>query len=298
MAVGGPGKLDIAARQSALEKGEEIAKGFPFRKPSVDPFAVAAAESELIHLEGGDFRDCFDGRLSYHGERFLLVYNTRYNRWSTEDRHHPKVRFTVAHELGHFYLDRHREFLVKRRRAIESMTEFESNGEIERQADAFASGLLMPKFLLGPLINQEEDVTIGSIKAAASTFDVSLTSMMVRWTQLSHFPCAAVCVRRSQIQWGFVSEGFARGRLWRCLKGRQISSVDSKTFYACDPSLAVFREGSGTGYAHNWLEGGADRISVQEHYLVLPYSQCMMVFLVADDADIPSSLYEDDDQDI
>jgi hypothetical protein len=281
-------KLDQNARDAALAKGEEIAKLNGFAKSPVDPFAVIKSESDQIHAEGYDFGDSFDGRLSYHDGRFLLVYNTRYNAWARSSTNHPKVRFTVAHELGHYYLDRHREFLVNRRKSIESFTEFESSKEVERQADAFAVGLLMPKYLIGPRVNSEPDATIASIKQAAYDFDVSLTSMMVRWTQLSHFPCATLCIRHGTIQWGFGSGAFRAAGLWRCKREVAPMSADAKAFLAADASCSIFREGSGTGRAQHWLEGECDPVDVQEHYLVIPYSQCVMVFVTADESDLPS----------
>lgn len=287
-------KQDQAVRDFALAKGEDIARLNEFVKGPVDPFKVIASESGQILAEGEDFRDSFDGRLSYHDGRFLLLYNTRYNRWPRNSEHHPKVRFTVAHELGHYYLDRHREFLVRRQEAIESFTEFESNKEIERQADAFAAGLLMPKHLVAPHVNCEPDATMESIKGAASDFDVSLTSMMVRWTQLSHFPCATLCIRHGQIQWGFRSEAFRECGLWRCKRGMVPIGVDAKRFIALDSSCASFREGTGVGQAQHWLDGDCDPIAVQEHYLVIPYSQCVMVFVTADESELPSRWIDDE----
>lgn len=287
-------KLDQNARDAALAKGEEIAKVNGFTRCPVDPFVVIRSEGDQIHAEGDDFRDSFDGRLSYHNGRFLLVYNTRYNEWARNGTNHPKVRFTVAHELGHYYLDRHREFLVNRRKPIESFTEFESNKEVERQADAFAAGLLMPKYLVGPRVNSEPDATMACIKQAANDFDVSLTSMMVRWTQLSHFPCATLCIRNGQIQWGFGSGAFKEVGLWRCKRGVPPISADAKRFLASESSCARFREGSGSGRAQHWLEGDCDPVDVQEHYLVIPYSQCVMVFVTAEEGDLPSR-WDDDD---
>lgn len=287
-------KLEQAARDFALAKGEEVAKLNGFAKGPVDPFKVIASESGQILAEGDDFRDSFDGRLSYHEGRFLLLYNTRYDQWSRNGGHHPKVRFTIAHELGHYYLDRHREFLVRRREAIESFTEFESNKEVERQADAFAAGLLMPKYLVGPHVNCEPDATMESLKKAATDFDVSLTSIMVRWTQLSHFPCATLCIRNGLIQWGFCSDAFKECGLGRCKRGVAIVSGDAKKFVALDPSCAMFRESQGSGRAQHWLEGECDPIDVQEFYLVIPYSRCVMAFVTADQDDLPGR-WDDDD---
>ncbi len=287
-------KLLQAARDAALAKGEEIARIYGYRTAPVDPFAIVHAEREQIHAEGDDFRDCFDGRLSFHGGRFLLLYNTKYDAWPRQSAHHPKVRFTVAHELGHFYLDRHRAFLVKRRQPLGFVTEFETDQEIERQADSFAAGLLMPKYLVAPRINCDLEITLDGIKQAAGIFDVSLTSMMVRWTQLSDFPTATLCVRGGRIQWGFVSERFRLSGLWRARRSAAVSSSDARAFIQLEPSFSHFRQDAGTGYASQWLDGDVERLSVQEFYVVIPYSQSMMVFLRADEDDLPAR-FEDDE---
>ena len=280
--------IQQAARDAALARGEELARDLGFRSGSVDPFVVVESEGDQIHIEGDDFQDAFDGRLSYHGNRFLLIYNTCYNVWPHRGAHHPKVRFTIAHELGHYFLDRHRKILVTQRMPVESRTEFESEQEWERQADAFATGLLLPKYLVAPHVNTEPDASIASLKDAAVRFDVSLTSMLVRWTQLSHFPCATMCVREGVIQWGFVSEAFRRCGLWRARRRSAIRGPSAKRFYAVDPSCLVFREGHGTGRASDWMEGDCDAIDVRESYLAVPYCRSMLIFLHADEDDLPT----------
>ncbi len=286
-------KQKRATREFALSKGEEIAKLNGYTKGPIDPFVIIASESGQILAEGDDFRDSFDGRLSYHNDRFLLLYNTQYNKWPKNGDHHPKIRFTIAHELGHYYLDLHREFLVRSQAAIESFTEFESNIEVERQADAFATGLLMPEYILAPHVNCETDATIESIKSAANEFDVSLTSMLVRWTQLSHFPCATLCIRHGKIQWGFGAQAFRDCGLWRCRRGIAPSSTDAKRFLKANSSCSVFREGVGTGQAQQWLEGDCAPIDVREHYLAIPYCQCVLVFITANENDLPAQWERD-----
>lgn len=287
-------KFRQAAQEYARRKGEEIAREHAFETYPVDPFAIVEAEHDQLHAEGDDFGDSFDGRLSFPGRRFLLVYNTRYNAWPKRGTHHPKVRFTVAHELGHFYLDDHRKYLVTRRKPIESMTEFESDKQVEQEADAFATGLLMPEYLLSPVINLNLDATVEGIKHAAVDFDVSLTGMMVRWTQLSHFPCATLCIRHGHIEWGFVSEAFRRSGLWKARRGGSVKSTNAKKFFARDPSCARFREGRAEGLAQHWLEGECIPIPLEESYAAIPYSHCVMVFLAADEGDLPTAWDHDE----
>lgn len=286
-------KRERALRDFATKRGEEVARDHAFGHWPVDPFRVIESERS-IYTDGTDFGDSFDGRLSYHGERFLLAYNTRYNTWPKRGPHHPKVRFTVAHELGHFYLDDHRTYLVKRRCPHGSFVEFESqSSSIERQADAFAAGLLMPGYLLSPYINRHEDPSLASIKTAASDFDVSMTSMMVRWTQLSHFPCAAISIRNQRIDWGFVSEGFRRARYWRARRAQAVSSAAALRFSGT-ADLSSYRDGQGTGSTNQWLESDQSPVPVQEFYAIIPYSQTMMVFLVADERDLPEDTFDEE----
>ena len=66
-------------------------------------------------------------------------------------------------------------------------TEFQSDPYVEQQADCFSAGLLMPSFLLAPHINKQAEPTLDIIKNTAREFEVSITSMMVRWILLSDF---------------------------------------------------------------------------------------------------------------
>lgn len=56
-------KLEQASKRRAEERGEEIASVSGFSAPPVDPFRIIDAERALIHAEGADFGDSFDGRL-------------------------------------------------------------------------------------------------------------------------------------------------------------------------------------------------------------------------------------------
>lgn len=288
-------KLEYAAREYAIQKGEELAGTNGFTTYPVDPFVLLRHERQLIHAEGDDFGDLFDGRLSYVGPRFLLCYNTKYNAWPKRGPHHPKVRFTIAHELGHYYLDNHQRYLVQQKKPHGSLSEFESRSRVEREADCFAAGLLMPKCLLGPRVNCELDATVDTIKAAATDFDVSLTGMMVRWTQVSHFPCATLCIRDGLIQWGFVSEAFRKAGFWRAKRGQPSTSRHGGAFLNANGSLTAYREGAGRGFSTDWIESDGKRVAVDEFYVVIPYSRCVMIFLAADEEDLPRRWEDEDD---
>src|SRR5581483_80345 len=98
---------------AATELAETITNSLEIARPPVDPFAVIKSERRLLLAFGEDFGDAFDGRLEYQSPRFLLFYNTKYDALPHSGQHHPRVNFSVAHELGHYFLEQHRQFLKK-----------------------------------------------------------------------------------------------------------------------------------------------------------------------------------------
>jgi len=284
-------------RDWANDQGEGIAAILGCSDYPIDPFAIAAAEP-VIFLKGADLGDRFDGRLSYcprrkatQRDRFLLAYNTRYDRICHYDGDHcPKVRFTIAHELGHYFMDRHRHHLQRGGQAYTCYTESYCEMVMELEADSFAAGLLMPSSLLAPIVNREvgEEPSLDDIRYVARDFQISLTSMMVRWTRLSDFPCAVFSVAENEgklgIRWGWVSEAFANvGAYWR-LYG-QFRSRDARGFLGEAPDFSQWQCGSGLGMMADWVETD-HRISVREHYAVIPYARHLLVFLTAPEGEL------------
>ena len=85
---------------------ENVLRSLRLWKIPVDPFAIA--EKEGIFLSPGDYGDSFDGRIEYYPDldEFCL-----FHQQSGPLRSEERVRFTIAHELGHFYLPEHRNSL-------------------------------------------------------------------------------------------------------------------------------------------------------------------------------------------
>ena len=85
-----------------------------------------------------------------------------------------------------------------------SRNEFFSDALVEREADSFAAGLLMPSRLMRPKVNAGE-LSFARVKDIAKTFKTSLVSTMIRSVQLSDFPCAVVAIRDARVAWSFLS---------------------------------------------------------------------------------------------
>ena len=279
-------KFVYAAREHAANEGEEIAKAYQFDSAPVDPFRIIKAERRLIHAEGYNFGGAFDGLIRYIGPRFLLCYNTRYDAWPHVGTHHSKVVFTAAHELGHFFLPAHREYLVTSKQSHGSFTEFTADPLVEQQADSFASGLLMPRYLFRRIVNRSNFPSLRDIKAVRQTFQVSLTGMLVRWTQLSDFPCATIATKAGRIQFGWISQPLRDRGAWNLRRGQAVTAKDASAFIQSDPGATDYRDGTGSGAVNNWIDFDQVRLLTEEHYFAIPHSGCVWVLMTADEDEL------------
>lgn len=121
--------------------------------PPVDLFKIM--DREKILSIGNDYGRAFDGRIEWNGKDFYLYYNTKYG-----DKDHPRVRFSIAHELGHYSLPAHRKILQTSPEGHPSNSHYIHEEGIEWEADAFAAYLLMPNFLFKPTLREIPDLGI------------------------------------------------------------------------------------------------------------------------------------------
>jgi len=85
----------------ALTKDRLLALGM-WRLP-VDPFAIVKEEG--IEIAPGDYGEKFDARIKFvQAEKTFILFYRESRFGPTEGR----VRFSIGHELGHFYIPRHR----------------------------------------------------------------------------------------------------------------------------------------------------------------------------------------------
>lgn len=281
-------RLDAAA-----EVAETIVQTLDIAKPPVDPFSVIMSERRFLLAFGDDFGDVFDGRLEYQSPRFLLFYNTKYDAFPHTGMHHPRVTFSVAHELGHYFLEHHRQFLKKGGRAHCSQTEFFSDNLSEREADTFAASLLMPNYLVNPTVNKNE-LTLARLDAIASTFETSLVSTAIRAVRLSEYPCAVAGIRDGGIAWMFPSDRLIEAS---CYPGKRVlESPEAQRQWQNFMRGAVARAAA-DGMARHWFEM-YDRgdelhdVYVSQEFLPVQVMKTLMVLLTLDDDD----LFKDDDE--
>jgi len=282
-------------QQRAVERAAEVLEALKFASAPIDPLAIIASEKPLLCATGGNFRNRFDGQLEYHRSknRFLLFFNTKYDR-APNGEHQPRTRFSIAHELGHYFLDAHQAYLRRTGKSHPSRGEFLSDRNIETEADAFAAGLLMPASLLGPRVNDGE-MCFADIQAWAGDFKTSVTSTARRAVELSDFPCALIGVREGRVAFSFQSQAMIEGGCYPRLRGSALPPGAQAKWQAFTSGCLLEKEGQ--SLARAWCQtydnDRADGAPVSEHYFGVPPTQTLLVLLT-----IPEeALFPDDDDD-
>lgn len=292
-------KIEGCRRDAATNLAEQIVKDLQITKPPVNPFRVIRSERRRIRAFGDDFGDAFDGRLEYQRPRFLLFYNTKYDAWPHVGDHHPRVNFTVAHELGHFFLTSHHDYLKHGGKPHGSRSEFISDNNSEREADAFAAGLLLPTFLFKPRVNTAE-LTLDNLEGLAREFETSLLSTVIRAVRVSDFPAAAVGIRDGRIAWMFPSDRLVEGG---CYPGkRDLESNAAQDRWRAFLAGDVERETT-DGMARQWFQMFGKRaeelheVFLSEEYLPIQVMNTLVVLLTLDEDDVFPEEEEEEDED-
>jgi hypothetical protein len=198
---------EIEKKANDVLKDYELEDALP-----VDPLFIAGEEG--IDVLPGGYDGCFDGRIEYHRENGVGQFYLMYAQEDLPFRPQGRVRFSIAHELGHFYLPEHREYLLSGQ-FHNSESDFVSSKIWEREADKFAARLLMPTELFRDEVRARDGfLTLADLsKLAGDVFHTSLTSTVLRYVDMDFEPCCMVMAERGTIKWSARSDDMKRQAL-------------------------------------------------------------------------------------
>ena len=185
-------------RLEAEREADSLLKRLKIDSLPVDPISVAQVHD--IHVKAKEAGvSGTSGCLVRVGSTFGILY-------AQHVRVEGFVRFTIAHELGHYFLPGHAERLFPVGDGVhESRSGFVSDDPYEIQADFFAAALLMP----APLFRQALR-SVGSgfraIEELASECRTSLTATAIRFAQFTDDPVAVLVSSGGMIDYCFLSE--------------------------------------------------------------------------------------------
>jgi Zn-dependent peptidase ImmA (M78 family) len=110
-------------------------------------------------------------------------------------------RFSIAHELGHWEIDRYAsELSVCTTDDLNNWMPQPSKPNREQEANEFASALLMPEQFFAPLC-QDQDPSFELISDLADRFKVSLTATAMRYVRFTSETCATVFSKDGLVKW-------------------------------------------------------------------------------------------------
>ncbi len=115
-----------------------------------------------------------------------------------------RKRFTIAHEIGHFVLHRQQRVSCS---SAEIANWKDDQTDPERQADGFASELLLPSAEVKKQIGGQWP-GFQVVQQIAAYFDVSLTAAARRYCDVAPQSCAVVWTVESKIRWMHRSPSF------------------------------------------------------------------------------------------
>ena len=163
-------------RSLIQQQAVQILGQYQINKLPVDPRVIA--EKERIRVEPIiDNEEGVSGMLIRSGEKYCILYATYLGNSGFEN-------FSIAHELGHFFLEGHPEQIFQNSNIHKSVANFTSDNEIERQADIFAAGLLMPENLFRDKLTEYEK-GMSCIDAMSRLCNTSLTATAIRYAELT-----------------------------------------------------------------------------------------------------------------
>lgn len=218
----------------ARQCGEKVAAGHGFSTFPVDSFAIAASEDILVEAKDPD-RKGMSGCIVFNDYGVGIIY-------ATDIRSEGFRRFTVAHELGHYFLEGHPEEILKTGPVHFSRAGFvQGSTSIEIEADHFASGLLMPTGLARQAL-YEAPIGRAGVQHLATVAEASLTAAAIRTAECAPYPVAIIVSEREQVSYGFLSESFKKlGKLRFLRKGDALPYTGTRAFNAVADNIRCGR---------------------------------------------------------
>jgi len=180
---------------------EEIAMEYPESETNLE--RIVSEEGLQVFYDRYGL-NTFDGMTMYDKNKFFIHINTTQgNKPKT-----PRGRFTLAHELGHYYIDSHRIGLKEGILAPHPSTlNYKHFSRIEKEADYFASNLLMPESRFQEAFYRKK-FSPDLLDHLRIKFNVSRTACAFRFADIGNHPIMIVYSENNTVLWKYSSKDF------------------------------------------------------------------------------------------
>lgn len=231
----------------ATQTGQKRAREDGFHVFPVDPFAIAAKHDLHVERKPAGMPGV-SGALIFADPKPIIIY-------SSELENEGHEHFSVAHELGHYFLPDHPHQILKAGGQHFSRAGFsEGSSSIELEADHFAAGLLMPGYLVRQNLEQHQ-VGLEGICRLAEDARVSLTAAAIRAAECASFPLCIIVSSGNQVRYAFPSDAFkALGKRLFLRKGDPLPYGVTATFNSRTEDVLAARRATGESDLMDWFD--------------------------------------------
>lgn len=167
---------------SVKQIAKDVIKDFDLKYP-LNIYKFCKILNIAIYKEEMDM----DGCLLCHKGKSAIIVNKR---------NAGREKFSIAHELGHFFIPNHNELMFNCYDVGNSsvITKLEN----EKEADEFASELLMPENMIR---EYTDDLSFNQIKKVSEIFQTSLISTAIRLVKLTEENVILGYLSNNKIKW-------------------------------------------------------------------------------------------------
>ncbi len=261
----------------AESEAESVIKQHGFTTLPICPFTVAR-NADIIVQPKGSTEPGVSGFLMRVGNVFAIQY-------ARHIANEGFIRFTVAHELGHYFLPGHAQALFPNGDGVHhSRSGFISHDRHEKQADQFASSLLMPEKLFAKAVDKAGQ-GFPAVQNLAGLCKTSITATAIRFAKYTDDALAVIVSSENQVQYCFLSERLKdiKGLQW-LKKGDLIAPRSTTAGFNKDPAnVSEARQDEGCCSLDDWFDG-APQIEMNEDVVGLGNYGRTLTVLFTDEA--------------
>lgn len=145
-------------------------------------------------------------------EAQIIGFKDRAVVYVSPDTSPHRKRFSTGHELGHWHHHRGKSFVCRSSDIGNPIDE--RSKDAERQADAYSGDLILPPFMVSPLLERQGEVSLEGIIDLATTFNSSVTAAAIRTIRMTRQPLVLVAhnLLERMWQWPSITAGRMRVR--------------------------------------------------------------------------------------
>jgi Zn-dependent peptidase ImmA (M78 family) len=224
-------------------------------------------DSHITEIKNADIKG-FEGCLfsNENKKQWKLLYNHTLSAG--------RIRFTLAHELGHFLLHRNKKNSFQCS-DMDMLNWSDEEKNIESQADVFASYLLMP------LDDYREQVTttidLDLFSHCADRYGVSLTAAILKWLDYTDQKAVLVMSNDGFMKWAWSSKSAFKAGAYFKTRNNVIPLPDNSL--AANSAIKIHRKGTAIR-ASIWFKNAEPIADIREMKIYTKQYDMVLTLLI------------------